>query len=61
MNKIISISILLIAIAALYNFVLRPIQQDKKLEECLYGAGVTLAEDDTYQRYEQTCIQKYGR
>lgn len=61
MNRIISISVILIAIAIIYNFVVRPIQQDKKLEKCLYGAGVTLAEGDTYQRYEQVCIQKYGR
>jgi hypothetical protein len=60
MNKIISISILVVAIVLLYSFVIRPIQRDKKLEECLYGAGVTLAPEDTYERYEQACIQKYG-
>lgn len=61
MNKTLSICLILIAISLFYYFVIRPMQQDKKLEDCLYGAGVTLEEGDTYQRYEQACIQKYGK
>jgi hypothetical protein len=61
MNKMISISVLIISLVFLYHFVIRPIQQDRKLEECLFGAGVTLGDGETYEDYEKACIQKYGK
>lgn len=58
-------AILLLAIAAsismLYAFVYRPIERDKKLEECLYGAGVTLPDNVSYEDYEKRCLEKYGK
>jgi len=60
-KKIITIFIIVLSVVLIYQFIIRPIQKDNKLEKCLYGAGVTLEPGDTYQRYEKSCIEKYGR
>lgn len=56
----IMVGIFLIALSTTYYFIIRPIQRDYKLEKCIYGAGVVLEDGDTFQRYEQSCIEKYG-
>jgi len=53
--------VIVISIALLYQFVVRPMQMDKKLRDCLYGAGVnyvTTAQE--LAAYNAGCYQEYG-
>lgn len=60
LDKVLKISIILAALSIVYYFAIRPIQRDYKLEECLYGAGVTLNAGELYENYAKTCMTKYG-
>lgn len=60
LDKVLKISIILAALSIAYYFSVRPIQRDYKLDDCLYGAGVTLTGGETYKNYAETCFAKYG-
>ena len=51
-----------ISIAILYQFVIRPIQRDQRLEDCLYGgAGSAWVQTDKdLETYKAECFKKYG-
>ena len=62
-KKLTGISILILALAIagsfIYYFVVRPIQQDKKLDECLKAAG--FVQDNEWYKYQKdTCVKLYG-
>jgi hypothetical protein len=51
--------VLAIAGSFIYYFVVRPIQQDKKLDECLKAAG--FVQDNEWYKYQKdTCVKLYG-
>jgi len=63
-KKLIGIFILILAIAIagsfVYYFIIRPIQQDEKLDECLKAAG--FVQDDEWYKYQKdACIKLYGK
>lgn len=47
-----------ISISAIYFFILRPIQNDKKLEDCLLSASY-VKDDEWYKYQHDLCIKKY--
>lgn len=54
--------IFVIVVVLLYQFVIRPMQMDKKLSECLYGRGVTwVTNDEQLAAYKADCYRQYGR
>jgi len=53
------IGIILISISFFYQFIIRPIQRDNKLEDCIYGKGVS--SDIDLEKYYDMCFKKYGR
>lgn len=60
-NKAVWLLVIVIAVVLLYQFVVRPMQMDKKLEACLYGAGVNyVTTDEQLAAYKAECFQKYG-
>lgn len=62
MKIIIIIAIVVVLIIVCYQFIVRPIQRDRKLESCLYGAGVTWVETaNDLREYKDDCYRKYGK
>ncbi len=57
---IISIFILALAIAGsfIYYFIVRPIQQDEKLNSCLQSAS-SIQDNEWYKYQKDTCIKLY--
>lgn len=48
-----------IAFSFIYKFVVRPIQNDKKLDRCLTVAGYI--KDDIWYKYQRdACVRLYG-
>lgn len=61
MNKPLWVLVIVIAIVLLYQFVVRPVQMDKKLQDCLYGAGVNYVTTDAEMAaYNANCYRQYG-
>ncbi len=62
-KKLIGISILIFVLAVagsfIYYFVVRPIQQDKKLNECLEAASF-VKDNEWYKYQKDTCVKLYG-
>ena len=60
-NKALWLLVVVIAIILLYQFVVRPMQMDKKLQDCLYGAGVNYVTTDAQMAaYNANCFKQYG-
>lgn len=60
-SKAVWILVVVVSVVLLYQFIFRPMHMDAKLEECLYGAGVTwVVTDEDWANYKETCFKKYG-
>ena len=59
MKTVVTIFLMILSISLAYYFIIRPIQRDNKLEECLYGAGISA--DVDLEKYQNLCFKKYGK
>jgi len=58
-KTLITIFVIVLSVVLVYQFIIRPIQMDNKLEKCLYGAGVS--SDVDLDSYKNFCFKKYGK
>lgn len=62
MNKSILMLVIVVSIIMLYQFVIKPIQTDKKLQECLsIPTQNATGTPEQIKDFEDYCFKKYGK
>lgn len=60
MKNIIIIFVTIISVCAVYQFIIRPIQRDRKLDSCLDSIWILYGNDDElYKTKSESCFKEF--